>query len=140
MIPRKLPQGFSMGKLWPKHASLVNSCWEFGNTISTEARIRYQIERLPTVCIYNEKEEPVSWHTVHIDGSGAIGYTLPAYRKMGLYSINMAELTFQRNQMNFPNFSYIREGNVAALKASSMETIWPQNIIFVKYNHQKTQP
>jgi hypothetical protein len=62
-----------MGQLQPKHASLVMSFWEYAEDKRTEARIRYQIEHLPSVCIYNDKNEPVCWVITNIDGSGGIG-------------------------------------------------------------------
>jgi hypothetical protein len=72
-ICRRLPGGYRMGHLQPQHAALVNDMWEFGGDTLTEARIRYQIEHLPSICIYNEQDEPVSWNVLQITGFAGMG-------------------------------------------------------------------
>ena len=73
-----LPAGCSLGTLRPEHAQLVSSCWEYGGN-KMDARIRFMIEHLPSVCIFNERGEPVSWINTYLDGSAGIGkQTVPS--------------------------------------------------------------
>ena len=66
---KSLPEGYTINFLKPEHAELVSSCWKFDGTKSADAHLRYMIEHLPNICTYNERGEPVSWNTIHLDGS-----------------------------------------------------------------------
>ena len=70
---RDLPAGYTLSEVRPHHASLVDSTWAFGGTATSKAKIKYQIERLPSACVYNDKGEPVCWIISHFNGSGSIG-------------------------------------------------------------------
>jgi hypothetical protein len=73
LVSRHLPAGFTIGKLRPEHAHIVNAVWSLGGTDSTEVLIKHLVERLPSVCIYNEDGAPVSWSAMWLDGSSAMG-------------------------------------------------------------------
>lgn len=130
---KSLPIGFTIGQLKPEHAALVNRYWKYYDP-NGEALIRFQIQHLPSVCIYNEKGEPVSWISTMIDGSLAIGYTIPEYRRMGLYNIGLNEMTFRQNQMKSVSFGYVETGNTPSLKATSKtSTFWQEAITWVRF-------
>ncbi|XP_070531566.1 glycine N-acyltransferase-like [Ptychodera flava] len=91
---RVIPKKFSIAPLKVKHASYLYDMWSnmYGKLHAIES-FEKAITHQPTLAIYNEKDEPVSWAVVREWGDIGSTYTLPDYRRRGFASILTAKLT-----------------------------------------------
>ncbi|GAU93719.1 hypothetical protein RvY_05614-2 [Ramazzottius varieornatus] len=86
-IPLIIPPGFRVGSLRPCHAAQVNEEWSYGGNDSTMKYLEVALDIFPSAAVFDTSDRPVSYMIYEPEGCMAMGYTNPAFRKRGFFSV-----------------------------------------------------
>ena len=76
-----------MGSLSPCNASQINKEWAYGGNPSTEQYLEKALDLFPSAAIFDCTGRPVSYILYEPEGCMAMGYTDPAFRGRGFFSV-----------------------------------------------------
>uniref|UniRef100_A0ABM0MZM8 Glycine N-acyltransferase-like protein n=1 Tax=Saccoglossus kowalevskii TaxID=10224 RepID=A0ABM0MZM8_SACKO len=108
-----LPEKFKIAPLQMDHAKLLHSKWMYAEPPPLQ-RFENLIKYQPTLAIYNEKQQPISWGAIKEFGDIGFTQTLPEYQRQSLASIVTANLARQSLQNGVQLCVVISDSNEAS--------------------------
>ncbi|CAL2046053.1 unnamed protein product [Caenorhabditis brenneri] len=117
-----LPDNFSIGSTILSDAETLNNTWKFGSS-EMLLEIREVLQRLPTVCIYNENK-PIAFEMVGLHGQLNHQYTFPEFRNQGLGSIVECTIVSKCLKEGIQVVKSVEATNEEVVKRSSNHPLW----------------
>nr|XP_033776744.1 glycine N-phenylacetyltransferase-like [Geotrypetes seraphini] len=113
-------QIFQITPLKEIHADQVNQGWGFGGNERSLRYIQRCIRHFPSFSAVNSNGKPVCWTVTTQSAEYRMGYTLPEFRNIGIFSRLLSVVT-KPPFLILPEaivFSHVAEGNEASKRAS----------------------
>ncbi|XP_077985084.1 glycine N-acyltransferase-like [Glandiceps talaboti] len=110
----EIPSNFSLGPLRSEHSSMLQTTWQYGAPPSME-RFQKAIEYMPTLAIYNDKGNPVSWAVIKECGDVGLTYTAVEYQLQGFTSIVTASLVKLLLEQGETSYVVISDSDTASI-------------------------
>ncbi|XP_069482024.1 glycine N-phenylacetyltransferase-like isoform X3 [Ambystoma mexicanum] len=102
---------FQFSSLSPSYAELVNAGWGFGQTEKSLRYIQRCLRLLPSACLLDAAGNPSAVGLMDQSAELRMGYTLPEYRRMGLFMHLLWAFEDSLAQPDLPFYLHMAEGN-----------------------------
>lgn len=96
-------------------ADLLNRTWSRGGNKQCLRYIAKLISCFPSVCVRDEKGNPVSWGITDQFATMCHGYTLPDHRRKGYSRLVALTLARKLQSRGFPSQGNVRDDNEASI-------------------------
>lgn len=90
----RIPEGVLLSSLKPEHAKILKSDWtKQGNADELEGYFKSVIEKFESSCLLDNNGRILAYICMQYNGSIAMIYVLPEFRKEGYFDILVSDLT-----------------------------------------------
>ncbi|XP_061171772.1 glycine N-acyltransferase-like [Saccostrea echinata] len=90
----KIPEGVTLSSLKSEHAKILQSDWaKQGNAVEVEGYFQSVIEKFESSCLLDHNGRILAYICMQYNGSIAMIYVLPEFRKEGYFDILVSDLT-----------------------------------------------
>ncbi|CAD7677919.1 unnamed protein product [Nyctereutes procyonoides] len=96
-------------------ADLLNRTWSRGGNEQCLQYIKNLISCFPSVCVRDDKGNPVSWSLTDQFATMCHGYTLPEYRRKGYSRLVALTLARKLQSRGFPSQGNVLDDNLASI-------------------------
>lgn len=96
-------------------ADLLNRTWSRGGNEQCLQYIANLISCFPSVCVRDDKGDPVSWSLTDQFATMCHGYTLPEHRRKGYSRLVALTLARKLQSRGFPSQGNVLDDNVASI-------------------------
>ncbi|XP_040291270.1 glycine N-acyltransferase-like protein 2 isoform X3 [Bufo bufo] len=118
-------------------ASYVNEQWIFGKNDHSLHFIERCIQTFPSIGVRKKGvDQPIAWGTSDHSMEIRMGYTLPAYRNLGLSSIIILKISAINHNRRFPMYAHTAPDNKTS-QAVMHKTGFQQTGRWVQWNFQR---
>ncbi|XP_078531990.1 glycine N-phenylacetyltransferase-like [Lissotriton helveticus] len=102
---------FNFSRACASHAELLNKGWGFGGNEKSLRYIQCCIRLLPSACLLDGAGNPASLGLMDQSAELRMGYTIPEYRRIGLFKHLLMALMDSLTQPDLPFYLHIAKDN-----------------------------